>query len=163
MDAHSGGFPGDRLADADVETAIASGRNPVLAIGPRVNTCYDPDVLIVAIDDSAPSDAALDFGLRWRDTFSPSEVVVVMLDVPSDWCDTDDANDIVVGHGVDWLVDHVITVDPCRSICATAAVHHDPVIVVAASGTPGTSHWTSTARRLIRTAQGPVVVVPNHG
>ena len=85
-----------------------------------------------------------------------------MLDAPSGWCETGDVGDDHIGHGLDGLVDHVISVDPCRSICATAAIHHDPVIVVAAPVSPGTSHWFATARRLIRTAQFPVLVVPNH-
>ena len=163
MDVHGGGFPGDRLRDDDAEVAIASGRVPVLAIGPRAESRFGPDSLVIAIDRSGPADAALDFGVRWRNTFSPSKCVVVMLDAPSGWSDVEDMEDIPVGHGFDGLVEHVVTIDPARSICATADVHAEPVIVVAAPGTPSTSHWFATARRLIRTAPCPVVVVPNHG
>jgi hypothetical protein len=162
MDAHGGGFPGDRLSDADVETVIAAGRIPVFALGPRAATRSGPDALVVAIDQSTSSDAALDFAVRWRNTFSPSEVVVAVLEAPSGWRETDEVDEVMVGHGLDGLVERVITLDPCRSICETAAVLHDPVVVVAAPSSAGTSHWYSTARRLIRSARCPVVVVPNH-
>ena len=68
-----------------------------------------------------------------------------------------------MGHGVDWLVDHVITVDPCRFICATAAVHHDPVIVVAVVRHPRHQSLDVDGPTTYSHAQGPVVVVPNHG
>jgi hypothetical protein len=162
MDVHGGGFPGDRLRDDDAEAVIAAGRVAVLAIGPRAESRSGPDALVVAIDHSSPGDAALDFGARWRNTFSPSKCAVVMLDAPSGWADSDDSEkEVIVGHGFDGLVEHVVTIDPAKSVCATASMHADPVIVVAAPCAPGISHWFATARRLIRTAPCPVAVVPN--
>jgi hypothetical protein len=163
IDVHGGGFPGDRLRDADAEAALGADGLPVLALGPRANTRSGPASLVVAIDRSAPQAAALDFGTRWRNTFHPAKVVVVLLDAPSGWSEDEVTDDIAVGHGFDGLVEHVVTLDPSRSIGETAAMHEDPVIVVASPRSPSASHWFATARRLIRTAPCPVVVVPGDG
>ena len=100
MDVHAGGLPGDRLFDDDAEAAIGSGRMAVLAIGPHASTPRrSRHVDHRRRPQRTSRDAALDFGARWRNTFSPPEVAVVMLDAPSGWCEHGEVDDVALATG----------------------------------------------------------------
>jgi nucleotide-binding universal stress UspA family protein len=167
LDAHGGGLAGDLLFDEDAETVLQHISTPVLVIGPHVST-LGADQLVVFGDATRSFEPSLDVVARWMATIPCDAVDVVSLEAPSAWprTDDDDGEDdrdldgLLSARHLAATVHRVATLEACPTICDEAVARRDPVIVVTAPRWPGTDHWFSTARCVIRHASCPVLVVP---
>ena len=170
LEAFGGGPPGDRLFDADAEVVLTRLRHPVLVLGPGARVSAAPPTPVVALDAAGSSGAAADAAARWHVTFRSAPPLVVALDPPDPWPDDgtapvdDPARRAIADlarRGVEASLVRCVALDPATAVLESAESVEEPVVVVAAPRWPGgPSHWYSTARRLIRYAGCPVLVVP---
>ena len=165
-----GGPDGDRLGPVTDEV-LSRVRHPVVVVGPRAER--PAGGLVVAVDATSSAGAAMRVVERWQATFRNGDgTQIVQVVAPDSWPHEDDVPADGVGEYVEQLGG--------RGIAATGAVlrGHDPVtaivdhavrtrasmVVVTAPADPGQpTHWFHTARRLIRFAPCPVLVVPADG
>ena len=169
LEAFGGGPPGDRLFDADAEVVLTGLRHPVLVLGPDARVPTTAPTPVVAVDATGASAAAVDAAARWQVTFRSGQPLVVALDPPDSWPDDgsgpvdDPARRAVADlarRGVEASLVRRVALDPASAVLESADLVEEPVVVVAAPRWPGgPSHWYSTARRLIRHAGCPVLVV----
>jgi nucleotide-binding universal stress UspA family protein len=169
LEAFGGGPPGDRLFDADAEVVLTRLRHPVLVLGPAARVPPTTPTPVVALDAGAHVAAAA-AAARWQVTFRSPRPLVVALDPPDPWPDDgtasveDPARRAVADlarHGIEASLVRRVALDPATAVLESAELVEEPVVVVAAPRWPGgPSHWFSTARRLIRRAGCPVLVVP---
>jgi nucleotide-binding universal stress UspA family protein len=168
LDAHGGGSTGDLLFDEDAETVLQQISTPVLVIGPHVAT-FAARRLVVFGDAATSFEPTLDVVAQWTATIPCDAVDVVVLEAPSAWPRTDDHGDHddrdldgqLASRRLAATVHRIATLEVCPAICDEAGARREPVIVLTAPRWPGTDHWFSTARCVIRHASCPVLVVPN--
>jgi hypothetical protein len=160
LDAHGGGFPGDRLLDDDVETVLERTGPPVMVVGPNAATVM-PNTLLVAVDAATPLDAAARVATRWHQSFGATQLELVELVAPDPWPPDD-----VPDPGTHRLLGHLAvrlercsTSDPVDALLEVTAQSDNPALLVVAPRWPGRSHWYSTARHLVRQGTSPVIVV----
>ena len=121
---------------------------------------------MVGLDGSADVAAALDVAATWQASFGPVAVVVAALQAPTSWPRTHapTADRVLAGalreRALEAVVEPVDATEPWRDLAAAATRHPDAIVVVTARRWHGRDHWFSTARRLIRHAACPVLVVP---
>ena len=126
--------------------------------------------MLVPIDRSRPAGDVLDVTMRWCESFGPAPVTVIGLDVPDPW--PDDASGPVADAprqaaarlrrgGLDVDLVRQPARDPADVLLGVSATAAGAVLVVPGARSPGADgHWYATARRLVRTAPCPVLVVP---
>jgi nucleotide-binding universal stress UspA family protein len=162
LEAHGGGLPGDRLLDDEAEVVLERSRPPVLVLGPDAEAAM-PTTLIIAVDGTTPRDAVVRVATTWRHTFAATQLELIELVAPDPWPpdDTSVAGDAdpLLGHLTEVRVEHSATTDPVGALLQATARRVDPALLVVAPRWPGSSHWYSTARHLIRRAACPVMVV----
>ena len=170
IDAYGGGPVAGALFDETAEQLLTRAGQPILVIGPGVATPSGPWSLLVPVDSSGSGGGALDVTLRWCASFGPTPVTVVGLDVPDPW--PDDGSGPVVDAprqaaarlrraGLDVDLVRRPAGDPSAVLLVVSATVVGAVLVVPGARSPGSDgHWYATARRLVRTAPCPVLVVP---
>ena len=170
IDAHGGGPITGPLFDDSAEHLLTHTRQPILVLGPGVARPSGRRSLLVPIDGSGRADDVLDATMRWCRTFGPAPVTVLGLDVPDPW--PDESSDPVEdaprqaatrlrrsGLDVDLLRHPAL--DTAAVLLDTSAAVAGAVLVVPGARSPGSDgHWYATARRLVRSAPCPVLVVP---
>ncbi len=172
IDALGGGAAADRLRDDDVEHVLEHVVQPVMLLGPGAAPTELPATLVVPIDGSGLAGAALPVIVRWCHTFAGTTVVLLGLAAADPWPadasappsdDVDRAGAVLAEHGCAAAVDRPRSADTASLLVDTSR-EHGRVLVVAAPRWPGSAtHWYSTARRLIRQASCPVLIVPADG
>ncbi len=174
IEAFGGGAPGDRLFDADAEEVLTRLRRPVLVLGPNALVPAAAPTPVMALDGAATPEVAVNAVARWWATFRGPAPLVVALDPPDPWPDDgtaaveDPARRAVADlarRGVEATLVRRVALEPAAAVVEAledAGLVDQAVVVVATSRWPGgPSHWYSTARRLIRGAACPVLVVPS--
>ena len=158
------------MFDDSAEHLLAHTRQPILVLVPGVARPSGRRSLLVPIDGSGRAGDVLDTTMRWCRTFGPAPVTVLGLDVPDPW--PDESSDPVEdaprqaatrlrrsGLDVDLLRHPAL--DTAAALLDTSAAVADAVLVVPGARSPGSDgHWYATARRLVRSAPCPVLVVP---
>jgi nucleotide-binding universal stress UspA family protein len=173
IDAYGGGPIAGALFDDTAEHLLARAGQPILVIGPGVATPAGRWSLLVPVDSSGPAADALDVTMRWSASFGPTPVTVVGLDVPDPW--PDDGSGPVADAprqaaarlrraGLDVDLVRRPAGDPSAVLLDVSAAVAGAVLVVPGARSPGSDgHWYATARRLVRMAPCPVLVVPTRG
>ncbi len=166
--SRGGGPPAGPLFDECAERALECTRRPVLAFGPGAAAITRPPTMVLALD-AASSPEPVEATLTTVLTAVGASVVVAEL-VPVDPWPTDDGDP--VADGVRQLASswrtrmptrfvQVPTWDPASDLIALVDPMAEVVLVtVAPRWTDPVDHWHATARRLIRHAPCPVLVVP---
>lgn len=143
-------------------------RQPVMVVGPRAVEAAG--CLVVATDDAETAGAAMPVVERWLATFGDREVRIVEVRAPDAWPERapdapapwlDRYVDQLGACGITAVGEVVRGFDPVVSVVDGIAGTDVAMIVVTSPSDPGQpTHWFRTARRLIRFAPRPVLVVP---
>jgi hypothetical protein len=143
----------------------------VLVLGPQAASIDAAAALLVPVDGTSALDAIGAAVRRWAATFHPAEATVLALEAPDPWPadGTEASHDpprrltaSLRADGVGASLRRIATNDgDLAAVLLQAVPDRDAILVVAAPRWPSTdNHWYATARRLIRRAPWPLLVVP---
>jgi nucleotide-binding universal stress UspA family protein len=170
IDAHGGGPIAGPLFDDSAEHLLTHTGQPILVLGPGVGRPSGQRSLLVPVDSSGRADDVLDVTVRWCATFGSAPVTVLGLDVPDPWPDESSgpvadaprqAAARLRRRGLDVDLVRRPALDTAAVLLDASAAVAGAVLVVPGARSPGSDgHWYATARRLVRMAPCPVLVVP---
>ena len=163
------GLPG---AGRVSEAVLALLRQPVLLIGPNVEEPWHvaPPTLIACVDGSERDEVVLPVVATWAQTFGQRHPWVIEV-IPrlGTAIPTDDGVETahvcsfaerMAAAGIESSQRVVRNNDPVAAIGEFAETLPASVLVIASEPWPGSSHWFSTARKLVRSSTRPVLLVP---
>ena len=166
------GLPG---AGRVSEAVLALLRQPVLLIGPNVEepSHVAPPTLIACVDGSERDEVVLPVLATWTQTFGQRHPWVIEV-IPrfGTAIPTDDGVETahlcsfaerMAAAGIESSQRVVRNNDPVAALGEFAETLPASVLVIASEPWPGSSHWFSTARRLVRSSTRPVLLVPDDG
>ena len=155
------------------EEVLGHVRQPVLLIGPNVQEpCHMAKATLVAcVDGSDSAEAALPVMVSWARSFGGPRPWFVEVIPPLGASFTAEGGDLESTHvrsfverlaadgiGASWRV--LRGTDPVATLREFADDISGSVLVVTSERWPGSSHWYSTARKLVRWSPRPVLLVP---
>ena len=169
IDAHGGGPAADPLFDAAAERILQRCPRPVLVLGPRTDAVLPTRTLVVPSDGAGLVTAAIGVVRAWIECFGTADVIVLALGAADSWPASpdapplDDAERAVSALAAAAIPSRLVRsadTEPAAAIVAACPDTGTVVVLPAPRWPNAPTHWFSTARRLIRDAGHPVMVVP---
>ena len=141
----------------------------MLVLGPQCDDHPRVTTLVVPCDGAGLLPAAVDVVRSWLDSISRVDVVVVAVGAPDSWPpasdepDRDEADRAVatlVADGIDATLVRRTDVEAGEAVLQACPPGRAVAVIASPRRVGDRTHWPSTARRLIRQAPFPVLVVP---